>query len=311
MLPVAKGEEGAAWTGGGWRTGFEGRGSTPAHEGGPSDADSGRSSPSSLDSLSLEWDPSVDIGDAGADKGTDGPHSPAAGMFIGLELKSYGTSRQDWRRPEAEWRSPEQVCVEHQCGPEVGAVSGEQGPGEAEIQKTTAGPARGAPGLGEKTVEMRRMREAEVDSQVGQCRDYEPPRVLLGPHQFHPGGDPGPMSIRDSDGEQWPHTTEPEQRWGLKGAPASGEGSGDSIQLRLPSGPARKSYLPLGRYLHPPVCLQHLCRLLAALSIFLLLALMAAIFLLPSLVTQQDWHWRDTFLPFNFALTYPNGPPPT
>ncbi|XP_051900400.1 uncharacterized protein LOC127586457 [Pristis pectinata] len=206
------------------------------------------------------------------------------------------------------------MAVGRQYASEISTVLGEQGPCDGQIQTVSSGPWQGATGLGEATTGMRKMSKTKLHCQEGQCLDCELPRSQTGRDQSDPGQDRGPVLCsrpRIRDVEQWLHMMEPKQKRGLRGASALGGVSGGGSRLHLPSGPSRKRYQPHGRLLPPPVCSHPLYSLLAALILFLLLAMMTAFFLLPSIIQECNWHRKNIFLPFHFTLTYVNGPPPT
>ncbi|XP_048474280.1 nesprin-1-like isoform X2 [Rhincodon typus] len=272
-------------------------------EGVPIDQPPGHSNPSSVDSLPLEWDSSVDIGDLSTLEGSvslcsselDQPGGPDA------FASPWGCrrSRQIHGRQIYDSSTTQLIDVGCQCDSEVNVVSGDHGPlFDTQLQvrdrlswdvadavgKPLAGKLRKSNGLW-----------------MWEHLDQEATRAWAG--QGHSdwlqGQNVGPRT-RARYVKQWLQRLESKQKLSKRGTTTLEVAAGVGRLLHLPSPHSMERRLPCSA----PV--------VVAIILSLVLVLMAAVLLIFPIVIQEcNWHRRNTFLPFHFTLSYLNGPPPT
>ncbi|XP_078389316.1 nesprin-2-like isoform X2 [Cetorhinus maximus] len=101
-------------------------------EGAPSDHQSGRSSPSSVDSLSLDWDSYVDTGESMTHEDNVSVHPSVLDKPVDLNEKGrvsgWRSNRPTRRRVKSDSSTLQQVDVACQCDIEVNLMSGDPGP---------------------------------------------------------------------------------------------------------------------------------------------------------------------------------------
>ncbi|XP_059806903.1 uncharacterized protein LOC132381480 isoform X2 [Hypanus sabinus] len=271
--------------------------STPPHKEDLNDVDSGRSSPSSLDSLPLEWDSFVDIGED-----IDSCHGKLPDMLTSLVGKRRRKSQKNWQWAKIDSSTPQRVAVGRQDASEAISVLGEQGPRGVQTQTHGGGHWQDAIDLG-RTTETRRMRKVNRHCQEGQSLSCKPSRDQESRDQSDAIQDRG-LGLcsrpRVKDGER--RLMETKQKQDQRGISLPGGVSRGGSKLHLQSGASKKKHGSRS-------CFLPLCNLLIILVLFLLLAVMAAFFLLLCIMQEFNWHHKSNFLPFHLTLTYTNGPP--
>ncbi|XP_067875320.1 nesprin-2-like [Heterodontus francisci] len=316
--------------------GVEGRRSLsmwhPLCEGVPSDHQSGYSTPSSINSLPLEWDSSVDVGESGSHEDDNSFHSSELDKPISLDgkcrvwssgshqihcrAKSSGShqihcrakssgSHQIHCRAKSDSSTPEQIDVGCQCDSEVNMVSDERGvPCGTRMQAVSDRLSWDLAGDEKPIAEKLRMMNRHCWAR--QHLDWEPTRVQTkrdhSDWELVQGQSLGPRSRARYVGH-WLQRLEPKRKLCERRAATLGMNAGVNRLLHHPSASS------VGRGVLRVFPLLPLQCLLAALILSLVLLLTAVV--LRAVVLECNWHRRNTFLPFHFTLTYFPGPPPT
>ncbi|XP_060712015.1 nesprin-2-like [Hemiscyllium ocellatum] len=262
--------------------------------------------PSNVDSLALEWDSSVDVGDSRTLEGSvsfcssvlDRPDGPDA------IANPWGCRRN--RQIHGEWMydssTTQQMDVGCQCDSEVDTVSGDHGPlfdtqlqvrdrhscdvADA-VEKPLTGKLRKRNGLQTWQQEATRERPGRSHSDWFQSQSVGP-------------------KARARYVRQWLQMLEPKQKLSERGTTTLEMATGLDRLLHHPSPPSMESRLPCTGSTLP------LLPVVVAIILSLMLVLLAVVLLIFPIVIQEcNWHRRNTFLPFHFTLSYLNGPPPT
>ncbi|GCB77905.1 hypothetical protein scyTo_0019337 [Scyliorhinus torazame] len=268
---------------------------------------SGRLSPCSVDPLALEWDSSVDIGESRTHEGS--VCLPQLDKSIGLDGKGnkWGCrrTRATHRRVKNNSRKLEQVDVACQCDSEVRLISGDSGP--LFIKKQAV-----CDNLFQEVSSDERTIAEELRKTNGhwQHLDWDQTRFRRGqvPSDWLQGQTLDPRA-RARSIRQWLQTLEPKRKVCPTGAATLGVPAGVDQLLHLSSVPTVRRGLPYVLPAHSSVSFHHL--LVAIVLPLVLVLVVLLLFVLPAVIQECNWHRKNTFLPFQFTLTYLNGPPPT
>ncbi|XP_062916020.1 nesprin-2 isoform X2 [Mobula hypostoma] len=205
--------------------------STPTHKEDLSDIDPGQSSPSSLDSLPLEWDPSVDIGED-----IDFRHGALPDMLTSLVGKRTRKSQKKWGWAKIASSTPQKMAAGRQGASEGISMLGERGPCGVQTQTHGGGLWQDATDLGRTTTETRRMRKMKRRCQGGQSLNCKPSGDRKGRDQSDPRQDRS-LGLHSratvKDVEHRLCAMEPEQKQDLREISLPGGISRGGSQLQL------------------------------------------------------------------------------
>ncbi|XP_041035449.1 nesprin-2-like [Carcharodon carcharias] len=276
-------------------------------EGAPSDHQSGRSSPSSVDSLSLEWDSYVDIEETMTHEGNVSFHHSVLDKPDDLNEKGrvsgWRRNRPTHRRVKSDSNILQQVDVACQCDIEVNPILGDPGPlFDTEMQAVSDRLPQDVAGDEQTIAET--LRKTNGHCWMWQNLYWEQTKGRVHSDWLQ-SQSLGPQA-RAGGMEQWLQMLEPKQKLCVTEATTLGVTAEVNRLLHVPSTPLAGKDLP---YVHPVHSLQHL--LVAIILLLVLVLMVVLLFVLPAVIQECNWHRRNTFQPFHFTLTYINGPPPT